>query len=481
MENNEDITPEEQMNDAELNRGSAKHQQLLKLFEDNPEAMNAYLILKHTDKSVFLTGKAGTGKSTFIKLIASLFQNTYIVAPTGIAANNVDGTTIHSAFHLPHEFLLPNDPAIYSKYFSQDDKWTIYMTVGLIIIDEISMVNCSMLDSLSNILQEITGKDEPFGGKKMLFVGDPFQLPPVLQTKDKKTLNTFYKNEHFFESEAYAELDPIKIELNISYRQKEEQFLTCLNNIRSYKTLDDSISLLNKNCYDNKNTGSIKSDTNSIMLAYYNKSANEINEKKLHTLPGELFTFFSEEKGHFNWGNVQAERTLELKVGARIILTKNVSGYYHNGTLAIVTELSADKVIVTTDEGNVLEIEKYEWTNFKKISHKVKKEWISNSVESGSMKQFPIRLAWAITVHKSQGLTFDNVYLLNDGYAFAAGQTYVALSRCRSMEGLRFYKRLNKADIVVDKEILNFYKSVAKEKRIQSVIEGINYDEDLHL
>jgi|ERR1022692_620514 energy-coupling factor transporter ATP-binding protein EcfA2 len=186
-------------------------EKLLELFKDNPEAMSAYRILKHTDTPVFLTGKAGTGKSTFIKLAATIFQNTSVIAPTGISAANIDGCTIHWAYNLPIEFMLPSNPKIHSEYFSHGEILWISLGVELVIIDEISMVNCAMLDCLDNILQKICLNNKPFGGKKMLFVGDPFQLPPILKKEDRNLLASCYNNEYFFESEAFQSINPIKI------------------------------------------------------------------------------------------------------------------------------------------------------------------------------------------------------------------------------------------------------------------------------
>lgn len=224
------------------------------------------------------------------------------------------------------------------------------MGVELIIIDEVSMVNCAMLDCLNNILQKICRNEKPFGGKKMLLVGDPFQLPPIIKKEDRELLNRCYSNEHFFESEAFIEINPVKIELQISYRQNEELFLTCLNNIRSYKKLEESIKLLNKHCYLNKNKIQDLSCTNSITLTYKNESANQINRRKLHSLPGDLLTFDAKEKGKFVWAGIQVERRLELKMGARVMLTRNHrEGLYVNGTLGHIVELGADKIIFSSD------------------------------------------------------------------------------------------------------------------------------------
>lgn len=450
---------------------------LKSLFEDNIEAMNAYKILKYTKNPVFLTGKAGTGKSTFIRLAESIYPfNTAVVAPTAIAAKNVRGGTIHSHFHLPPEFILPRDRKLRDYHPSNDEReW--YSYVDLIIIDEVSMVSSSLLDCIDYRLKQICNTNEPFGGKKLLLVGDPFQLPPIIIDTDKNLLKTCYKTGHFFESEVFQEMNPIKIELQTSYRQTDLLFLSCLNHIRDYTNVEESLKFLNSKCLYDKPMAQWRTYQDIITLTYRKDIANEINLHKLFKLPGKEQIYLAQETGNFNWKNVLAEPRLVLLKGARIMLTKNhKDGLYVNGTLGYVEELAGDKIIVVTDEGNTFQIfpEKYVTTKTKYYKHKG--VWKPEFIVLGSMTQYPLKLGWAITVHKSQGLTFDKVLLKNNVEPFSAGQTYVALSRCRSLEGLKLDQPLKKRHIKKDTEILKFYRTVKKEKRVSAIMEKINKD-----
>lgn len=444
------------------------------LFKNNPEAMNAYNILRFSDHPVFLTGRAGTGKSTFIKSIAGMFQNTLIVTPTGISATVVNGQTIHSVFNLPLEFYLPREEKILNIRFKKDDEFWLAMGVELVIIDEVSMVHAAMLDSIDVILRTICKKDKPFGGKKILMVGDPFQLPPILNKDQKKIILENYCNEYFFESEAFLLTNPIKIELKTSYRQKDKLFLSCLDNFRTGSNIEKTRRIFAEHCVNKTNNYEKKSDKNSIILSFTNDFVATTNQSNLDKLVGETFTFEAKEKGAFEWRGIQAERTLQLKNGARIMLTRNNPlGLYVNGTLGVIEELTSEEIIVTTDEGNTFKLFPEEWNITKNEPFKVKKVWKSNYVEVGTMIQYPIKLAWAITVHKSQGLTFDNVYLYNPKPSFALGQMYVALSRCRSLEGLQLFRNLTDQDFKLSKDVMKFYESIGAESRIKKILKQI--------
>jgi|ERR1035437_1006534 ATP-dependent exoDNAse (exonuclease V) alpha subunit len=442
-----------------------KEQKLHAKFENNSEAMAALDVLKHTNIPVFLTGNAGTGKSLFIEMASTLCTGLcHVVAPTGVAAWNVNGSTINSFFHFPPGLHFPNDTAIKKIRFNGIMKEQISL-IDLLVIDEISMVNSATLDCMDRVLRDLFWVNKPFAGIKTLFIGDPFQLAPVLNPEERKVLRTQYESEYFFDSEVFQKISPLKIELQTSYRQTDPEFCKILNNLRCYTNLNTSISNLNRKCVDKRSKKLVNSQT-SITLAFTNKVADKINTEELNKLPGQMQTFTAIVTGDFDWRSIIVDQELNLKEGARVMFTKNdLNGQYVNGTMGIVKELGQEKIVILSDEGKTIEVEKALWQ-----SKKYKKIYVDYSSHygyevTGTMEQFPLKLAWAITVHKSQGLTFDNVYLLNSTNSFAAGQTYVALSRCRSLEGLSLYKNIAKSDIIQDKDILEFHKSVEYDKQ----------------
>ncbi|HWI93249.1 MAG TPA: AAA family ATPase [Flavisolibacter sp.] len=445
------------------NKGSLE-EQFFKFFDDNEETLEAYYILKYTNHPVFLTGKAGTGKSTFIKLIQHISQSLCLItAPTGIAARNIDGITIHSRFHIPFGFQIPDDQLIESIRFNEIDRTEIEAS-DLLIIDEISMLSSSTLDIVNLVLQKVCNNSFPFGGKKVLMVGDPFQLPPITNSSDFDVLQNHYDSEYFFDADIFKAVNPIRIELKRVYRQNDEKFLNILNGIRSRLKVFEHLQILNRTCKNSITSRTTKQ--NSIILTFTNRLADEINNDELNKLTGDSFNYKATVWGHFNWQGILAEKELELKIGARVMFTKNhPKSEYVNGSMGIVAELSKDEIIVQLDDGEKISVEKEIWTN-NQYEKSIKSGDRRLSIkEKGGMSQYPLKLAWAITVHKSQGLTFDDVYLLNEGSAFAIGQLYVALSRCRSIQGLKIYKPLQVTDVKTDCRILKFYYSIHEENR----------------
>lgn len=445
------------------------------LFKGNAEAHQAYEILMNTNESVFLTGNAGTGKSLFIKLVKSMKGPEFVLAPTGLSARVVDGETIHSALKMPIAFFVPIDFKFEDKFFSKDFIYWLITGVHIIVIDEISMVSSAMLDCIDIVLQRLCGNNKLFGGKQMLFVGDPFQLPPIIKKEDRAKLSRHYASEYFFESNAFKALDPIRIELKKNYRQRDDIFLSCLDKIRRHKEVTAAMDVINSGCIHQRSNVEDVKQGSSIALCYRNDDAHLINHRRFQELTTDLLIFEAKEVGRFIWGGLRVERRLELREGARVMLTKNHSnGLYVNGTLGHISILTPDKVIVTPDEGDSFEVEREKWYTYERKNYqKTNKKWVTEYIEVGSMTQFPLVHAWAISVHKSQGLTFDNVYLHNLGYSFANGQTYVALSRARSLEGLTLLKKLEKKDFKSNKDVLKFYKTLKSEKRIKQILKDI--------
>lgn len=434
---------------------------------NNPQFKNALDLLKFTSQSVFLTGKAGTGKSTFLKYICSVTKKEYVVlAPTGIAAINVGGSTLHSFFKLPFHPLLPDDPRFSSgrqlrdflKYNKEHCK--IIKALELIIIDEISMVRADIIDFIDKVLRFYSGNTRlPFGGKQLLLVGDVFQLEPVVTRDEREILNRFYETPHFFSAKVFREMQLVSIELTKVYRQTDSVFINVLDHIRTNSVQSADLQLLNT-CvdkdFDDKNESNNVCGM-SVTLAARRDIVDSINQKNLAEIPGDSVVFSGEIKGEFPENSLPTLLDLELKVGAQIIFIKNdPEKRWVNGTIGLITGIDNEGkyLYVSTDDGSEYDVERTQWANVR-YTYNEKEKKIEEE-ELGVFIQFPVRLAWAITIHKSQGLTFNNVVIDFTGGVFAGGQTYVALSRCRSLKGLKLKKEILQSDVFVNPNVVAF-------------------------
>lgn len=439
--------------------------------------------INQTNRSIFLTGKAGTGKTTLLrKIVSSTHKNTVIVAPTGIAALNAGGVTIHSFFQLPFGSFIPdfqtpnigvaikaeNKSTLKRHFRMNQNRISLIRNLELLIIDEVSMLRADLLDAIDWSLRSIRRNNFPFGGIQVLFIGDLHQLPPVVKNDEWELLRLYYQGIHFFNSHAIREEQPLYIELEKIYRQDDQVFISLLNNLRNNKITTDDLSLINKN---------IRTDLTSderkgyITLTTHNFKADEMNTQELISLKGKSYFFDAEITGEFPPHLHPLETRMELKVGAQIMFIKNDISFdkkFYNGKMGFIDFLSSNEIIVSfPDEKKKITIERFEWSN-------IRYELDENSQEIketvlGTFVQFPIKLAWAITVHKSQGLTFEKA-ILDVSDAFAPGQAYVAFSRLKSLQGLVLLKPLQIRGIANDQQMIDYAKSKAdEEKLVQSL------------
>ena len=449
---------------------------------DNKEFQNALNLIQYTRQSVFLTGKAGTGKSTFLKYICENTRKKHVVlAPTGIAAINAGGSTLHSFFKLPFYPLLPDDPNFslqggriheFLKYRSAHRK--LIKEIELVIIDEISMVRADIIDFVDRVLRIYSNNmREPFGGKQILLVGDVYQLEPVIKNDEREILNRFYPSPFFFSARVFNEIDLVSIELKKVYRQTDKVFVSVLDHIRNNTAGAADLQLLNTRY----NTRIEESEEDMyITLATRRDNVDFINEKKLAELPGDPVVFKGEITGDFPESSLPTQKDLELKVGAQIIFIKNdYERRWVNGTIGVISGIDKDGTIyVLTDNGKECDVNKDSWRNIRYVYNEKEKK--IEEEELGVFMQYPIRLAWAITVHKSQGLTFSRVVVDFSGGVFAGGQAYVALSRCTSLEGIQLKKQISRGDIFVRQEIVDFAGRFNNQQSIEKALKQAQAD-----
>ena len=432
-----------------------------------------------TGKSVFLTGKAGTGKTTFLKHLTSTTTKRFVVlAPTGVAAINAGGSTIHSFFQLPLCPYLPDVKELITEYQTPEryrslrkERVKIIRTLDLLIIDEISMVRADLLDAVDMTLRRYRRNDRPFGGVQLLMIGDAQQLSPVVKENERQFMAQVYPSPYFFHAKALQNMDYVTIELQKVYRQKDSDFLGVLNAVRENRITADVLKVLNSRVH------AYEDDEDTIRLTTHNAQADAVNLRKLEMLPDEVKMFEADIEGDFPENSYPADFVLSLKVGAQVMFIRNDSeGEYYNGKIGKVEEIDDKGIIMVSDsEGNMITVTPVEWENIQYVLDEQTGEIMPSVL--GKFRQIPLKIAWAITIHKSQGLTFDRV-IIDAGAAFAFGQVYVALSRCRSLEGISLDSPISYSAICSDTHVSQFNSAMPD---IRSVSSRISHEEKGYL
>ena len=437
----------------------------------------------HTNRPLFITGKAGTGKTTFLrKLREQSPKNMAVVAPTGVAAINAGGMTIHSLFQLPVRALIPT-PQSYKQLFAEQRltqrKRNMLYHLEMLVIDEISMVRSDVLDAIDQVLRRYKyRKDKPFGGVQLVMIGDLFQLSPVVtKGDDEEAMKKYYEGPYFFQAKVMKELQPIYVELDHVFRQQDEVFVKLLNEVRENQLTSQGRKLLNARYYPRfKNTDK----DFHITLTTHNRSADELNERELNRLPGEEHVFHADIKKDFPENIYPTDETLTLKVGARVMFVRNDDQKprrFYNGKIGVITDIDDGKIFVRCDDGDI-EVTRMIWENIRyredEKTGKIDEEVL------GTFMQYPLRLAWAVTIHKSQGLTFDKV-IIDAARAFAAGQVYVALSRCRTLEGIVLSTPLDYVELDNDPSVLRYTSAQPSMEAVNQALPQARKEYELQL
>ena len=417
--------------------------------ENNTELRNAWDFVEHTGISIFLTGKAGTGKTTFLRTIQQRStKRMIVVAPTGVAAINANGVTIHSFFQLPLSPFVP-ESTVKPRFEYSKQKRQIMRTLDLLIIDEISMVRADILDAIDSILRRFREHNKPFGGVQLLMIGDLQQLTPIVRPDEEKLLNRYYNTPYFFDSKALQSTQYVTIELTKVFRQQDKVFIDILNHFRDGHVSDEDFDILNKRYQPN-----FTPDENSdyIHLTTHNRIADNINDRQLEQIKEQAYKFCARVEGQFPENSYPADYELTLKCGAQVMFIHNDRfERYYNGKIGRITYIDNERIEVSCpNENEKIEVEPQTWENTRYTLNETTKQ-IEGEV-LGTFTQYPLRLAWAITIHKSQGLTFEHA-IIDAQQAFASGQVYVALSRCRTLEGLVLASTLNRNAVINDARV----------------------------